>query len=255
MFGTLLRHERILVLTALSAAAVIAWAYLLLGSGIGDAGQMNMGGGQMMRMAPAWTSGYAALIFLMWTSMMVAMMLPGTAPTILLVSALMRARGGNHTLGPTGLFVLGYLTVWFGVSMVGTTLQWGLHRIGILSAGMATTSSTLAALLLIVAGLYQWTPLKQACLVRCRSPAEQLSRYWRSGAIGPFLSGIRNGGFCLGCCWLLMLLLFVGGVMNLLWVAVLTVLVLIEKAFPVSAYSSRLTGTALIAWGTAGLLA
>lgn len=255
MLDPLLRHDRPLVLAALFAAAAIAWTYLLLGGGMGGMGPMHMGDGQMMQMAPTWTASYAALIFLMWAIMMTAMMLPSATPTILLASALMRGRSERRVLGPTGLFVLGYMAVWFGFSVIATVLQWGLSRIGLLTVGLASNSATFAGLLLIAAGLYQWTPLKQACLVRCRSPAEQLTRYWRKGPIGPFLSGCRNGAFCLACCWLLMALLFVGGVMNLLWIAVLSLLVLSEKALPAVAYSSRLIGAAFITWGTSVLLA
>jgi predicted metal-binding membrane protein len=114
---------------------------------------------------------------------------------------------------------------------------------------MASGSATLAGLLLIAAGLYQWTPLKQACLVQCRSPFEQLTKYWRQNTFGPLLAGTMHGLFCLGCCWLLMALLFVGGLMNLLWIAALAFLVLIEKLLPVGPHVSRLTGIALIIWG------
>jgi predicted metal-binding membrane protein len=222
--------------------------YLLLGAGI-EMEQMKMGGGQMMLTAPAWTAGYAALIFLMWTIMMMAMMLPSAAPAVLLAAALMRQRGGNHILGPTGRFVLGYLLIWFSFSLAATALQWGLDRAGLLSADMSSGSATLAALLLIAAGLYQWTPLKQACLIRCRSPFEHLTKYWRRGALGPMLAGAGHGVFCLGCCWMLMALLFVGGLMNVLWIAALALLVLIEKLLPVGPRVSRLTGIALVVWG------
>jgi predicted metal-binding membrane protein len=242
----LLRHDRMVVLAGLLAVTLLAWGYLLLGAGMG---QMDMGGRQMMLMAPAWSARYAALVFLMWAIMMMAMMLPSAAPTILLAAALMRQRGGDRIFGPTGLFVLGYLVIWFGFSMVATALQWSLDRSGLLSAGMASGNAILAGLLLITSGVYQWTPWKRACLVQCRSPFDNLTRYWRQGSMGPMIAGAWNGLFCLGCCWMLMALLFVGGVMNILWIAGLAVLILIEKVLPVGPRVSRLTGVALVVWG------
>jgi predicted metal-binding membrane protein len=253
MLNALLRHDRTMVLAGLVAVIVLAWVYLLLGAGI-QMDLMDMGGGQIMLMAPEWTPGYAALIFLMWAIMMVAMMLPSASPAVLLAAALMRQRGGNRVLGPTGLFVLGYLVVWFGFSLVATALQWGLDRVGLLSADMASGNAVLAGVLLIAAGIYQFTPLKHACLVRCRSPFEGLVKYWRRGPLGPMRAGIANGAFCLGCCWLLMGLLFVGGLMNVLWVAAIALLVLIEKLLPGAPWVSRATGIALVAWGAVMLL-
>jgi predicted metal-binding membrane protein len=176
MLRALLQHDRMLVLAGLLVVILLAWGWLLLGAGI-EMEQMDMGGGQVMLMAPEWSASYAVVIFLMWAIMMMAMMLPSAAPAILLAAALMRQRGGNRIFGPTGLFVVGYLVIWFGFSLTATALQWGLDRAGLLSADMASGSAALAGLLLIAAGLYQWTPLKQACLVQCRSPFEQLIKY------------------------------------------------------------------------------
>lgn len=144
--------------------------------------------------------------------------------------------------------MLGYLAVWSGFSLIGTFAQWGLSRIGLLSAAMASNSRLLTVLLLIAAGVYQWMPAKRACLARCRSPAEQLTRFWRRGPSGPLLSGVCNGAYCLGCCWLLMGLLFVGGVMNLIWIALLALFVLIEKASARGLLISRVAGLGLVAW-------
>jgi predicted metal-binding membrane protein len=248
MLRALLQHDRSLMLAGLLAVILLAWGWLLLGAGI-EMEPMDMGGGQVMLMAPVWSAHYAAPISLMWIIMMMAMMLPSAAPAILLAAALMRQRGGNHIHGPTGLFVVGYLVIWCGFSLTATVLQWGLDRAGLLSDDMASASPTLAGLLLIAAGLYQWTPLKHACLVQCRSPFQNLTNHWRQGAIGPMLAGMRHGLFCLGCCWMLMALLFVGGLMNVLWIAALALLVLIEKLLPVRPRVTRLTGIALIIWG------
>ena len=244
MLYALLRRDRAAVFACLVAVILLAWSYLILGAGI-EMDAMDMGGGQIMLMAPPWTPGYAALIFLMWAIMMVAMMLPSAAPTILLVAALMRGRSA-----PTaGLFTLGYVLVWTGFSLAATLLQWGLDSAGMLSVTMAASSAVIAGIVLIAAGAYQWTPLKQACLRHCRSPLSFLTHHLRQGAVGAVTNGVRHGFFCLGCCWMLMALLFVGGLMNLLWIAALALLVLIEKTLPWGGRMSRVTGAALVAWG------
>jgi predicted metal-binding membrane protein len=249
----LLRHDRTIVLACLVVVVLLAWVWLFLGAGI-QMSTMDMGGGNIMMMSPEWTVGYVLLTFLMWAIMMMAMMLPSASPAILLASALMRPRDGDHILGPTGLFVLGYLVVWVAFSLGGTALQWGLDRTGLLSTEMSVSSATLAGVLLIAAGVYQWTPWKRACLVHCRAPFGDLTKFWRRGAFGPMLAGLAHGSFCLGCCWLLMTLLFVGGVMNLLWIGVLALLVLVEKAVPVGPRISRWVGAALIGWGAVVLI-
>jgi len=249
MLHALLRRDRALVLASLVTVIILAWAYLILGAGI-EMDEMDMGGGQIMMMAPPWTFGYAALIFLMWAAMMVAMMLPSAAPTILLVTALSR----NRIAPVAGPFACGYVLVWTGFSLVATAMQFGLDRAGALSETMATSNAALAGVVLIVAGAYQWTPLKQACLRHCRSPLAFLLRRWRQGTWGAVTNGMRHGLFCLGCCWMLMLLLFVGGLMNLLWIAALALLVLIEKTLPWGTRTSRVTGAAMLMWGAVKLV-
>ena len=181
--------------------------------------------------------------------MMAAMMLPSAAPAILLVAALARQRGERHAIASSWQFALGYLAIWGAFSLVATGLQFALDRAGLLSETMASGSVVLAALLLIAAGVYQWTPWKEACLRQCRSPIEFLTRYWRQGAFGPVRAGAWHGAFCLGCCWMLMALLFVGGLMNMFWIAGLALLVLVEKLFPFGRRVSQVTGAALIGWG------
>ena len=250
---SLLRQDRVVVLASLGGAVAIAWVYLLLGAGI-QMDEMDMGGGQVMLMAPPWTLGYAALIFVMWSIMMVAMMLPSAAPTILLVSALARNRGIGHGVPTAGLFTLGYVLVWTGFSIAATWLQWSLDRAGWLSEAMAATSTMVAGSVLIAAGIYQWTPLKQSCLKHCRSPLAFLLQHWRKGAWGAVTNGVRHGIFCLGCCWMLMLMLFIGGLMNLLWIGGLAVVVLVEKMLPWGGLMSRIIGAALVACGAVTLL-
>jgi predicted metal-binding membrane protein len=233
---------------ALLVIIALSWVWLLVGAGLGME-EMDMGGGQMMIMAAPWTASYAALVLIMWVVMMAAMMLPAATPTILLVDSLARQRAkGSQT---TALFAMGYVVVWAGFSVLATALQWGLVRVALLGDDMASASPVLVGVLLIAAGIYQWTPLKQACLNHCRAPFDFLTRHWGRG---PFRAGVHHGLFCLGCCWMLMVLLFAFGLMNLLWIAALALLVLIEKVLPIGGRMSRFTGIALIAWGV-GVLA
>jgi len=249
LLGSLL-HRQSMVSSALAAVIVAAWTYLLRGDGMKMA-MMDMGDGLMMPMPPDWSVAYAALIFTMWVVMMVAMMLPSAAPTILLVSNLASDRTANPTLVPATamLFATGYLLVWCGFSLAATLLQWGLDEARLFSETMALGNWTSVGAVFVAAGIYEWTPLKDACLRHCRSPGEFLLRHWRRGAQGAVLTGMRHGVFCLGCCWLLMGLLFVGGLMNLAWVAGVAVLVLLEKTIPWGGEMRVLTGTLFIYWG------
>jgi len=217
---------------------------------------MDMGGGQMMAMTPVWSQPYALLILVMWWVMMVAMMLPTAAPTVLLVTTLAWERQDNSNLVPTTtmLFALGYLLVWSGFSLGATLLQWRLDGAGLISERMAFGNAILASAVLIAAGVYQWTPLKDACLRHCRSPTEFLVRHWRQGLLGAVGTGVRHGFFCLGCCWMLMALLFVGGLMNLAWVGAIALFVLLEKAMPGGDWMSRFSGVLLVAWGVTNLI-
>ena len=184
----------------------------------------------------------------MWAAMMVAMMLPSAAPAILLYATVHR-RSAEPGPPPTAAFLAGYLACWAGFAAGAAALQVALERAALASpATMALVSSDAAAGLLVAAGLYQLSPLKDACLGRCRSPARFLSRHFRPGALGAARLGLLHGAFCVGCCWLLMALLFVGGVMNLAWVALLTLLVAAEKLLPGGAWIARIAGLAMIGW-------
>jgi predicted metal-binding membrane protein len=255
MFWRLLQHSRAVVSGALSAVIVAAWAYLWRGAGV-EMEIMDMGGGRMMAMPLEWTLPYALLIFVMWVVMMAAMMLPGAAPTVLSVAVLAQGRLASSIPAPATaiLFAAGYLLVWCGFSLAATFLQWGLDEAGLLSVTMAFGNETLAGAVLAFAGLYQWTPLKDTCLRHCRSPTEFLVRHWRHGALGAVLTGMRHGIFCFGCCWMLMALLFVVGLMNLAWVAVVALLVLLEKTIPWEGQMRVLTGVVLIDWGFFNLI-
>jgi predicted metal-binding membrane protein len=249
------RYRRATVSGALAAVIAASWAYLWFGAGI-NMEMMDMGGGQMMAMPPEWSVPYAALIFVMWAVMMVAMMLPGAAPTVLLVTTVASDRTANFKVVPAiaMLFASGYLLVWCGFSLAATLLQWGLGEAGLLSETMAFGNGPLAGAVLVAAGIYEWTPLKETCLRHCHSPRQFLVRHWRQGALGALVTGMRHGIFCLGCCWLLMALLFVGGLMNLAWVAGIALLVLLQKTIPWGGQTSLLTGAVFIEWGFVSLL-
>jgi predicted metal-binding membrane protein len=199
--------------------------------------------GTAMPGAHHWGTLDVALLFLMWAVMMVAMMLPSAAPMILLFASVNRGRI------PTAVFVAGYLSVWIGFSVAATLSQTALHQAALLSPAMAATSPLLGGLLLIVAGIYQWLPLKSACLGQCRSPLHFLGSEWREGRRGALVMGVRHGLFCVGCCWALMGLLFFAGVMNLTWVAAIAALVLAEKVVPRGAWIGRAGGAVLTATG------
>jgi predicted metal-binding membrane protein len=240
----LLRRDRIVTLIALLTASLLAWAYLLFVAGM-DAQSMSMPD-MIMPMASAWTMSYFALMLAMWGIMMVAMMLPSAAPMILLYATIERRRRGTSPFPATAIFAAAYVIVWMAFSVTAAILQWQLDHLAMLSPAMAATSALLSAIALIAIGAYQFTPLKQACLRNCRSPLEFITWHWNRG---PFGIGFRHGIYCVGCCWMLMLLLFVGGVMNLLWVALIAAFILGEKTVPRGAWLSYGVGIALIGWG------
>lgn len=202
----------------------------------------------------AWGAGEIAMATLMWAVMMAAMMLPSATPMVLMFVTVNRRRAvEGRPLVRTGLFVLGYVVVWVGFSAAAAGAQWALHAAAMLSDAMAATSPFVGGTLLVAAGLFQWTPLKTTCLTHCRSPLSFLMTCWREGARGALVMGLRHGAYCVGCCWVLMALLFVAGVMNLLWVAALAAFVLIEKLMPGGDRLARLAGVVLVAAGVAVL--
>jgi len=247
-----LRRDRVLVVSCLLLVVVLSWAYLLSG-----AGMMQAMGDMLMPMSTGpWTLGWAVLVLVMWAVMMAAMMLPSAAPIILLYAAIARRSSERgEPASASGAFAFGYIAVWAAFSLAATVLQYGLEKVALMSSMMQTTSIALAGTVLIAAGLYQWTPLKQACLRHCRSPLDFIVTYWRPGARGAFVMGLRHGAYCVGCCWLLMLLLFVGGVMNFAWIAGVALFVLIEKLVPAGHWIGRGAGILLVVWGTVTLLA
>ncbi len=241
-----LQRDRAVTIASLVAVTALAWAYL-----VALAGDM----GAMPEVAP-WMALDAALMFVMWAVMMVGMMLPSAAPMILLYAAVSRKqRGRGRVFAPTGGFAAGYLVAWTLFSLAATALQWALEQAALLSPMMVSASAWLGGGLLIAAGAYQWTPLKHACLENCRSPVAFLSRIWRKGTSGAVVMGVHHGAYCVGCCWVLMALLFVGGVMNLLWVAAIAAFVLVEKLTPYGHLVSRASGALLALAGVYVLIA
>jgi predicted metal-binding membrane protein len=264
-----LKRDRTLVTGALLLVTVLSWAWVLAGAGMGmsafemtgmtmvpagleNAGRSAAAGAGMagMAMTPvAWSSGYAVLMFFMWWIMMVAMMLPSAAPMILLFALVERKRVGASPHLRTLIFAAAYLLVWAGFSLVAVLAQWGLERTGLVSSMMASTSAVLGGLILLGAGIWQLTPIKHACLRHCRSPLFFISQHYRPGASGALQMGLEHGAYCTGCCWFLMTLLFVGGLMNLIWIGGLALFVLLEKTVPAGHWLTRGSGIALLLGG------
>jgi predicted metal-binding membrane protein len=228
-------------IVALCAAWLVPMARDMYGAMTGPSAWM---------MTDTWDFPRQALLFAMWVVMMAGMMLPSLTPTLLLYAAVVRQspeaeRAHAHVYAFAG----GYLTVWAGFSLLATALQLLLVHWLLLSSMMETRNRALGGALLLLAGIYQLTPLKRACLESCRSPADFIVRHWKRGVAGAFRLGLAHGLFCLGCCWALMLLLFVGGVMNLWWIGALTFFVLLEKVAPLGARGGQLSGLLIIALG------
>ncbi len=245
-FGVAVKRDRMVVLAAMGILIVLAWAYTVRVA----LQSAPMSGAMAMPNMMPWTAGDFGYMLVMWAVMMVAMMLPSVTPVILLFALVQRKReSAGRPYAPTAAFVSGYLLVWAGFSLLATTANWGLHTGGALSAMMGRVAPATGGVLLVAAGIFQWTRLKHACLDHCRSPIGFLMQHWREGTLGATVMGLHHGAYCLGCCWLLMVLLFVLGVMNLPWVAVLTVVVLAEKILPRGEILSRGLGALLVLWG------
>ena len=196
-----------------------------------------------------WLLPELRMAIVMWTVMMVAMMLPSATPMAMLFARIQRhRRASGEAATPVTLFIAGYVLTWTGWSVLAATLQWSFQSMLLMTPQLTLESATLGGVFLIIAGIYQLTPLKNLCLVHCQSPIGFFVSRWREGWAGALEMGARHGGYCIGCCWALMGLLFVVGVMNLAWVAVLSAYVLVEKALPKLA-ASRLVGLALVGWG------
>ncbi len=242
----LMSRDRLVITGGIVSITVISWAYMLWMAS--DAGMSVTGA--MAPGAAGWSFSYGLTILVMWIVMMIAMMAPSASPMVLTYARLGRERDSlTNPAGHSGLLALGYLAAWSGLSVAATIAQWGFSSAGALSPMMATTNTYAGGAILILAGLFQWSPLKLACLKHCRSPIGFFMTEWRDGPGGAFSMGLRHGLYCVGCCWALMTVLFVTGVMNLLWVAVIAVFVLLERAVAKGRTLSRVTGAMLAAAG------
>ncbi len=262
---TVLRRERVVVAAGLAVLTLLAWAYLWQGAGMGmsalDMTALTLFphraadpmGDMGMSMSVTW-----ATVLAMWWVMMIAMMTPSAAPFVLLYGRVLRhaSAGGSSSDAYAGSVFLtsGYLAVWLAFSVAAATVEYALQPAGLVSSMMLWSKSAgLSAALLAAAGIYQLSPLKYACLANCRGPVQFLTRHWRKGRLGAFIMGVQHGAWCVGCCWMLMALLFVGGVMNLVWIAMLALLVLVEKLAPAGPAAGRISGLVLLAWAASTL--
>ena len=252
---SIVKKDRAIVISGVVAVAAIAWGYMLYVSQ--SNADMDMSMGMTVGNVRSWSGVDFSLMFMMWVVMMVAMMVPSAAPMILLFATVNRRR--REQSGPfvaTGVFLSGYLVVWVGFALVATLGNWGLHQASLLTSMMGGTSSGyLGGALLLTAGIFQWSQLKYVCLTHCRSPLSFLMSDWKDGTGGAFKMGLQHGRYCLGCCWILMALLFVLGVMNLVWIAALAAFVLAEKVIPARTKISKITGGLLVGWGAWAVLA
>ncbi len=246
----IVRRDRLVLLSGLLVVSAIAWAYTIALSG--DSGH---GAHAAVLAAPrAWTAMDLATTFAMWTVMMLAMMLPTTAPMVLALAKISRGEPtAADPLAPAAGFLAGYAVAMTAFSLLAALAQWGFHQASWTSFAGESTHRGFAAAVLLAAGGYQFSRLKEACLRRCRSPLWFLMTQWRPGWLGALKMGVAHGRFCIGCCWALMALMFVGGSMNLLWTAGLALFMLIEKALPAGRTVGRIAGAGLVAWGV-GLL-
>jgi len=246
------RRDRFVTIASLIGLAAIAWLYLWWDAQR-MAGMSMPGEGMTM---PVWGIEPLLLTFLMWSVMMVGMMLPSATPAILMYGSMSRKQSGDRPILPSvWLFTAGYLLVWAGFSVAATVLQAFLVSNALLTPMMASASHWLTGGLLVAAGIYQWLPVKSVCLEKCRAPLQFFLFHWRPGRLGALRMGAEHGAFCLGCCWVLMLLLFTLGVMNLLWVALIAGFILVEKLLSAGAHADRIAGIGLVIAGVATVFA
>ena len=242
------RIQFYLALTALLVVVALAWAWLHAAE---QAMASMQGQGALARlmttmMSPGEGLPYLLATALMWLVMMVAMMTPAALPMMLVFRGLDRGPGGDHD---ALWFGAGYLIAWSAFALLAAVLQWWLHGQGYLHGHSLATSRALAGGILIVAGLWQLTPLKAACLARCRGPLGFFLSHWRGGRMGALAMGLRHGLFCVGCCWMLMGLMFAGGAMSVATMAALALFILAERVLPGGAWVSWLAGMGLLVSG------
>jgi predicted metal-binding membrane protein len=247
-----LRRDRWMVVASLAGVTVLAWIYLVVLAKAMASMENPSGWRAFMELMPMgrWGLLEYALAFTMWTLMMVGMMVPSAAPMIMLYGRVARRAQSHSTpLTSTTVFAAGYLLMWGAFGLIAAAVQGVLVDMALVTETMTSASAMLAGAVFIAAGLYQWMPMKQACLAHCRSPIWFLSRHWRPGASGALRMGIKHGAYCVGCCWALMTVLFAVGIMNLTWVAAIATFVLAEKTAPFGTWSQRVAGILLVSLG------
>lgn len=248
-----LRRDRLITASAIGVIALLAWTYIILLSRQMNASMSEVNDMAAMGMAmpePAWDVSRFVLTFLMWAVMMMAMMLPSAAPFILLYARVGRSAAADGVVfAPTFWFAAGYVLAWAGFSAMATLAQFALSQAALITPMAVLSSRWVGAGVLFAAGVYQWTPLKDACLTRCRTPLSFIQSHggFKGEAVASVRIGLLHGLYCIGCCWMLMALLFVGGVMNLLWIAALAILVLLEKVLPAGVWVARAAGVTFVA--------
>ena len=251
-----LNRDRFIVVAGLLVLIGVSWSYLFFVSNDMNSTDMQMSPGMGWSAVTAdvmpWGTAEWVSMFTMWSVMMIGMMIPSASPMILLFSKVNRQRqDGNQPYVSTGIFVIGYVIVWTFFSVFATSANYILHASSLLSGVMGQSESAiLGGCLLIAAGLFQWTPWKNACLDQCRTPMGFLMTEWRDGGIGALRMGLKHGLYCVACCWLIMLLIFVLGVMNLVWIAALSIFVLLEKVVPKGLWIGRASGIVFVIWGS-----
>lgn len=254
--------ERVILLSGIALLSALSWYYTwdlfvrMEGMHGGDPASIAECCKEMvMPLTGSWSGAEFLMTFVMWVVMMIAMMVPTAIPTVLVYAHVVKEQTGEskHLL-PASLFLAGYVVLWTGFSLLATFMQWALQYVGVLSPFMIVTNHALGGAILIAAGIFQFTPYKYQCLARCNTPLQFLTSNWKKGPPGAFAMGLSQGWFCLGCCWLLMLVLFVTGIMNFLWIVILSLFVLLEKLFPRPRIVSLIAGITLIGGGVMMLL-
>ncbi|WP_409190367.1 DUF2182 domain-containing protein [Bradyrhizobium sp. RDM4] len=255
----ILRRDRVIIVASLMMLTVLAWFDLAWLASDMEMGGMDMTGYRMIPagqalMMPAsapWQPVEFAYVFVMWVVMMIGMMTPSVTPMILIYARVGRHATESRPFASVTWFAGGYFLAWVGFSLAATCLQWALERAAWLTPMMASVSNILGGSLLILAGIYQWTPLKDVCLSQCRAPLGFMLSHsgLQRTTTSSLRLGFRHGASCLGCCWAVMLLLFALGVMNLFWIAALGVLVLLEKVVPSDRGIARPAGLAFFGGG------
>ncbi|MFQ5596826.1 MAG: DUF2182 domain-containing protein [Nitrospiria bacterium] len=258
LFESVLKRDRFLIAASLMIMAALSWAYMVYLAwnmrimDMAEAVPRDVRG-MVMTQVMSWSIVDFAMTVVMWVVMMVAMMVPAAVPMVLLFATVNRKRRERQCpFIPTGVFLSGYLLVWWGFAILAALAQWGLHQRALLPSKMDGVPPVFGGVILITAGIFQWTPLKSVCLKHCRTPLDHLVAHWREGRRGALLMGVEHGVFCLGCCWFLMGLMFVAGVMNLVWMAGVAAYILIEKIIPERTWGNIVTwsvGAGMVIWG------